>query len=495
MYGIRHAPQRPATENRESMLRLTLPLLLALLAPLHTRLAQSEPAAQSTVAESPAQLRLWFEGDIEPAFTQLSLRASNGARLALGAPHEGGEAGLIVAAVPLRLAPDAYTVGWQTVGRDGHTISGEFGFTVAGADTVTAQRPATIDSSAWGAGAAGRTVAGPPVVHTDLHGASSGAHTPQPFSLRAVRWVELTLLVLALGAIAVLLLVLRTAHGSPAHERFLAAATRRVRMLATGAAALYLVTALGRFALESVQMHGGTAGLSGSGLSQTLNTGWGRAWLIGLLAVAGALVALLLRPRPASPDALHRPTPGSDLALGATALIAAVAPALTGHAAGAEAMMPLAVLSDWLHVVGAAAWMGGVATLALAGAPAALAQPVEDRAPSMAWLVSAFHALAVPAIALVGASGVLSAWLRVGSWEALTRTNYGDLVLFKVYVVAFAALMGAFHWLRVHPRLAAATRGDDREARRMSWTLYVELIAGVLALALTAALVTTPPPR
>lgn len=478
------------------MLRLTLPLLLTLIAPLHTRLARSEPAARSTVTESPRQLRLWFQGDIEAAFTQVALRASNGARLALGAPAEGAEPGLVVVAVPLALAPDAYTVAWQTVGRDGHTISGEFGFAVAGADTTAARPPAVIDSSAWGAGAAGRTVAGAPIVERhDPHGIATGVHESQPMSLRIIRWAELALLVIGLGAVAMLLLVLRTARGSPAHERFLAAATRRVRTLATLATALFLVVTLTRLGLESVAMHGGSEGLTGPGLGQTVVTAWGRGWLVGALAMLAALVALLLRPRPTSPDVLHRPSPGSDLLLGLAGLIAAAGPAMSGHAAGAESLMPLAVLSDWLHVVGAAAWMGGVASLALAGAPAALAQPVDDRAPSMAWLVSAFHALATPAIALVGASGVLSTWLRVGSWAELTRTNYGDLVLFKVFVVAFAALMGAYHWYRVHPRLVAAAAGRDRDARQMSWTLRVELVAGALILALTAALVTTPPPR
>lgn len=478
------------------MLRFSLPLLLAVLPLLHTRLARSEPAAASVLSASPRELRLWFEGGIEPEFTRVTLRASSGARLALGAPREGGEPGLIVVPVPLALAPDEYRVGWYTVGRDGHPVQGEYVFAVGQGAGAAPRATVADDSTAWGAGAAGRTVVGGRIVDP-LNPELAPTESPAQYAagMRPVRWIELVALVAALGAVAMLLLVLRTAPGSPAHERFLVAATRGVRTVAVAASIVYLLAAIARLIFETNAMHAATGPVSAEALGRTLATGWGRAWMIATTAMAALLVSLLLRHRADRSVDLHRPSRGSDLALAVAALVAAIGPALTGHAAGSVAMMPLSVFSDWIHVVGASAWIGGVMALAVAGTPAALAQPQGERVPALAWLVSAFHALAVPAITLVAASGLLSAWLRLGSWQALTRTNYGDLVLFKVYVVAFAALLGAYHWKRVHPRLVAAVAGDDRAARRMHWTLYVELIAGVAVLALTAALVTTPPPQ
>lgn len=476
-----------------------IPLVLALLAPtapFHTQLARSEPASGATVPASPTELRLWFEGGAEPAFTEVALHGSAGARLALGAPAPGPERGLIVVPVPMPLASDTYIVRWQTAGRDGHRIAGEFRFAVAGTDAATTppQAPAAVDSSAWGAGAAGRTVVGPRVIDAgDPPTVPTVGHAGPSAVARIVRWAELAALVVALGGTAMLLLVLRTARGSPAHERFIAEAGRRVRAVTIGAAGGFVLLTMVRFALESDALHRGD-GLTAAALGRTLGTAWGRSWLIGALAMALLSAAALLR-RQRRAEELHHPSRGNDLAMGGAALVAAVGPALTGHAGSAAEMMPFAVLTDWLHVIGASAWIGGVTVLATAGAPAALAQPAGDRAPSLAWLVSAFHALAAPAIMLVGASGVVAGWLRVGTWEALTRTNYGDLLLFKVYVVAFAALMGAYHWYRVHPRLVAATAAQEREARNMGWTLYLELVAGLLVLALTAALVTIAPPR
>lgn len=478
----------------------SLSLLIALLAPsaaFHTRLARSEPVADATLAASPSELRLWFEGGVEAAFTEVALHAASGARLALGAPTAGGEEGLIRVPVPLALPPDTYTVRWQTVGGDGHRIAGEFRFSVAGAAGGSPPPTAAstgVDSSAWGAGTAGRTVVGPRVIDADDPAAMPTAAVATPSAIARIgRWAELAALVIALGGVAMLLLVLRTARGSPAHERFVASATRRVRTIAIAAAAAFVLLTVWRLALESDSLHRG-AGMTVAALGRTLGTAWARAWSIGALAMVVLAAALLRRREADASGALHRPARGNDLVLGIAALVAAVGPALTGHAGNAAAALPFAVLTDWLHVIGAAAWIGGVALLAMAGAPAALVQPEGDRAPSLAWLVSAFHALAVPAIVLVGASGIVSAWLRVGSWDALTHTNYGNLLLFKVYVVAFAALMGAYHWYRVHPRLVAAA-AREREARTMSWTLYLELVAGLVVLALTAALVTIAPPR
>lgn len=480
------------------MLPLTLPLLIGLLVPMHTRLARSEPAAEAVVAAPPRALQLWFEGGVEAAFTQVTLHGSTGARLALGAAEKGAEPGLLVVPVPLRLRPDRYTVSWETVGRDGHVIRGSFRFAVAASDGTVpvADSPAVIDSSAWGAGVAGRTVPGAAVTAAAAEGVrvTSGASGFMR-TKRAVRWLELSALVAALGAAALLLGVLRTSRGGAAHERFIADAVRRVTVMGVIAGALFLVAAVVRFALESQTLHGGTGGLSGEDLARTASTSWGRAWMLSVTAMVAVLLALMHRRRSAGGPAGSRSTAGSDLAIGLAALCAAIGPAMTGHAAGAAALMPLAVLADWLHVAGASAWVGGVAGLALAASPAALAQPRGDRAPALAWLIGAFHAVAVPATALVVLSGFVSGWLRIGSWGELLTSNYGDLLLFKVFLVVLAAMLGAYHWARVRPRLESAAADDDRLARRLKWTLGFEVAVSLLVVGITAALVTTAPPR
>lgn len=481
------------------MLQLALPILLALgvhpVVPLHTRLARSEPASGATVAAPPAELRLWFEGGIEAEFTKVALLAGNGARLALGAPARGSEEGLLVVPVPLVLAPDRYTVTWETVGRDGHPIRGEFGFAVAGEPPRTGAGPAVLDSSAFGAGTAGRNPARTPTADAAPHDASGAvAHHPEayPPGTRPVRWLHLAGLVTAIGAAAMLLLVIPTPEerGRTALDAFLSEAARRVRVVGIVAAIVHLGAAAAWLWLEARMMHG-RADLGAAELGRALGTTWGRGWVAGTVAVAAMLVAFAMRRHG---RAVERRA-GSNLALGAAALVAALGPALTGHAVGAIALMPLAVLADWLHVLAAGIWVGGLAAIVLGAAPAVLAQPATARASAAAWLIGGFHSLAVPGLAAVAASGLLSTWLRVGGWTALTTTSYGGVLLFKLYAVALAAVLGAYHWKRVHPRLGRAAAGDDRETQRLGWTLLLELLVGAVILALTVVLVTMEPPR
>lgn len=481
------------------MLQLPVSLLLAaaLAGPaasgvpaLHTRLARSEPAAGS-VSASPSSLWLWFEGGIEAAFTRIGLRGSNGARFAVGAPAAGAEEGLLIAGVPLALPPDRYTVSWETVGRDGHPIRGEFTFTVAGAAPAAAAPPAVIDSSAFGAGAAGRTPARTPrpsgAPH-DMGGATEHHPVAYPPATRPVRWVHLAGLVASIGAAALLLVVVPPrGEGQAAREAFLGDFGRRVRGIGLAGAALALAAACTWLWLESRMMHGSrTVGIAE--LTRALGTAWGRGWIAGTAGAAAVFLALLVR-------GTGTPVRRATVPLAVAAVVAALGPALTGHAAASIALRPLAVLADWLHVLGAGAWVGGLAAIALAGVPAVRMRPPDERAAAAAWLVTGFHRLAAPGLAIVAASGLISTWLRVGSWSALTTTGYGGVLLFKVFAAGLAALLGAYHWKRVRPRLERAMPGDERNVRQLGWSVLLELVVGAVILALTVVLVTTAPPR
>lgn len=483
------------------MLHLPVSLLLAtaLAGPaasgvpaLHTRLARSEPAAGS-VSASPSSLRLWFEGGIEAAFTRVGLRGSNGARFAVGAPAAGAEEGLLVAGVPLLLPPDRYTVSWETVGRDGHPIRGEFTFTVAGPAPPASAPPAVIDSSAFGAGVAGRTPARMPPASGashDITGATEHHPEAYPPATRPVRWLHLAGLVASIGAAALLLVVVPPGgEGQAMREAFLGDFARRVRMIGLAGAALALAAACTWLWLESRMMHGSrTAGIAE--LTRALGTAWGRGWIVGTVGVAAVFVALLARGAGSGTPARRATIP-----LAVAAVVAALGPALTGHAAASTALRPLAVLADWLHVVGAGAWVGGLAAIALAGVPAVRMRPPDERAAAAAWLVTGFHRLAAPGLAIVAVSGLISMWLRVGSWSALTTTSYGGVLLFKVFAAGLAALLGAYHWKRVRPRLERARQGDERDVRQLGWSVLLELVVGAVILALTVVLVTTAPPR
>ena len=95
----------------------------------HTALHHSEPAANQVVA-APAAVKLWFEGAIEPAFSQIYVEDAQGKAVTdAKAKVEAANSKLLELALPT-LPAGTYTVTWSVVAHDGHRAAGKFSFTV-----------------------------------------------------------------------------------------------------------------------------------------------------------------------------------------------------------------------------------------------------------------------------------------------------------------------------------------------------------------------------
>jgi putative copper export protein len=135
-----------------------------------------------------------------------------------------------------------------------------------------------------------------------------------------------------------------------------------------------------------------------------------------------------------------------------TALVALLAIALqanTGHAAGA-ASHELAVSSMFLHLAGAALWVGGLGTLAVVRVRGGLGRQ------DFAAAVSRYSAIALWCYVAVAVSGVANATIRVDTLAGLT-TDYGILLLTKVALIVVLGVVGFAHRELVVRRLAGPT--------------------------------------
>jgi methionine-rich copper-binding protein CopC len=108
-------------------------LSLATGAEAHARLRSSDPAANSTLRQRPAALRLVFSEPVVAAFSGLRLAD------AAGRPVQAGRSGVdpkdrraLVLPLKAPLAPGQYTVRWHAVTSDTHRVEGGYGFRVAG---------------------------------------------------------------------------------------------------------------------------------------------------------------------------------------------------------------------------------------------------------------------------------------------------------------------------------------------------------------------------
>ena len=90
----------------------------------------SEPRVGHEVDASPANVRIWFDGDVEPLFS--TVRVENGAKQQVDkgdARVDPADGTLLEVSLP-PLRPGPYQVFWSAVARDGHRTEGSFPFSV-----------------------------------------------------------------------------------------------------------------------------------------------------------------------------------------------------------------------------------------------------------------------------------------------------------------------------------------------------------------------------
>lgn len=90
---------------------------------------KQEPGAGATVA-SPAQVRVIFDGPLEPAFSSLTVTDASGKQVNTEkSAVDQNQAALITVPLPT-LGAGRYTVHWVAVASDGHRTHGDYSFDV-----------------------------------------------------------------------------------------------------------------------------------------------------------------------------------------------------------------------------------------------------------------------------------------------------------------------------------------------------------------------------
>jgi putative copper resistance protein D len=157
----------------------------------------------------------------------------------------------------------------------------------------------------------------------------------------------------------------------------------------------------------------------------------------------------------------------------ATAAALAGLLAVVGHAGatpGAIGWVHLA--SDVVHVLAAAAWLGGLPALALMLASAT---------PNASAATRRFSILGMVSVAALLASGLINSWQLLGGPGDLLAAAYGQVLLAKI--ILFAAMVGvaAVNRIWLTPRLPAARRALLRNSLiETGFGFAVLLLAGAL---------------
>jgi copper resistance protein C len=96
----------------------------------HAFLDHAMPAVGSAIHGSPAQVRLWFTQELEPAFSTVQVQDRNGKRVDKQDKHvDPANPTLLQVTLP-QLAPGRYRVMWRVLSVDTHVTEGDFTFDV-----------------------------------------------------------------------------------------------------------------------------------------------------------------------------------------------------------------------------------------------------------------------------------------------------------------------------------------------------------------------------
>ncbi len=246
----------------------------------------------------------------------------------------------------------------------------------------------------------------------------------------------------------------------------------------------------------------GAFGRLNSAVLTVQTTRYGFAWLLKIaatLVLIGLMVAALRMQR----------RNGSwvwEIAQAAASLLF-LAEALGSHGAAASESgltgnLPIPIISYWLHLVTAGAWMGGVIYMALALFPAFRIAGLsrEDRRAFLGRSIPRFTRLAIVSVVVLGITGTYNLVIHSVDIGLILSTAYGQLVALKVVAYSLLVAIGAINVRRITPLLrtkGSALKegtGEVGPAASLGRNVRIEMTLGVAALIFAGGLTLLPPP-
>ena len=479
--------------------------IFALSAPVsfgHAKLLRSQPAANATLKQAPRTVELWFSEELESSFSTIVVRDQNGKQFDKNNARVGEDGKKLEIDLD-DLASGTYTVEWKALSTDQHTMKGKFGFTVAREQAAAS----TSFSTPSGAGASTEKPQPEPSIATPT---VSESQSGTDWTMSLVRWLEYLAMMTLFGGFAFRLLVLRPSLGNAAAlddeqtEAALVTSRRRFVQLSWVSIVLLALATVAALVLQTAAVLEVSVGQSfaASRLSQVIRrTSYGGPWLLQvgtLVALAVIVFVISRRTRDKSSGAAR--TTLLWIGLSVTALMF-LSPSLTGHAAAAAKEWPLAIFSDWLHLVTAGFWLGGLFHFVFAMIAATSHLDGRQRLSVVHNAIPLFTRLAIVSTVLIAITGLYNSWIHIDRFSALWTTPYGKTLSIKVLLFIPMIALGGWNTFIIHRRARHFIESDnetldhlklDRAFRR---SLTIEAALGVAVLLAAAVLVFQQPAR
>jgi copper transport protein len=390
---------------------------------------------------------MWFSEDLNPAFTTAVVINGERARVDNHDAHvSSNDTKEMDLTLKQNLPPAVYIVVYRTQSAvDGHILQGSFIFSVARPDgTVPTLSPGTNP---------GQNLLG----GTTTTGSSTGQlDGPTLFSLVMITLVELGA-VFWVGAQCWANFVLSLSAEQHIEERPIneRVQQRFQRRFSLPTLLILFLANIGVLVGQALNLTGGDwVGAFSPQLLAGLASGgrFGTYWLLRELVIVIAIIlSLSMLWRKQRPPLVNRLLPLANLFLG---LVLFIAITMSGHAAAASSnVLIYSIVVDWLHLVAAALWVGGMMYIATIFLPVLGKYSLVERTRSLLTVIPYFSPLAVAGVLLMAITGPFSATFRLSSWDQFLTTAYGRTLIVKILLVGGLLLTSAIHVGLLRPRL------------------------------------------
>jgi len=448
----------------------------------HANLLESTPSPGQVLQAAPEEIALSFSEPVDASFGAIRVYDSDSNRLDAGDVKTRNN----LVTLPLREVPDgSYVVTYRVTSRDSHPVTGAFAFQVGNAGNASSPRTQALAQELLSGEKGDRAVGA-------VYGISRG---------------------LLFGGIA--LMIGCAAFGLIVWPRARAATINR-RLVWFGWASTALASAIGVLVYGPYAAGAGLADFFRSSLiEETLDTRYGQMGVarLVLLLLGFPILRMVLARDGDEPRPLSRAWLG---AAGVFGVVVAATPGLAGHATSGD-LVELAVVTDTIHVLAMAFWLGGLATLAT------VLLRTQPKVAEIEQPVARWSRLALWCVVAIVTTGTFQAWRQVGNLTALRSTEYGRMLIIKIVLFAGLMMLAVFsresvRYLWPEPaakpgkRLPVVAGGADDhpapkltnaeqaeyeawEYRRLRSSVWAEVLVAIFVISVTALLVNAPPAK
>ncbi|MEI4789673.1 copper resistance CopC/CopD family protein [Bacillus sp. FJAT-53060] len=404
----------------------------------HAYVVSSNPAANEELDKQPPSVSITFSEGIESGFHAIKVLNAKGDRVDKGDTVIKDQK-IMEAALKKDLPKGIYTIQWNAVSADGHSVSGMIPFSIGKADggfdqldqgqsNESINMASTIDKAFL-------YTSFSLFLGTILFGLFWFQAAIKTALAKRMKWL-LTLSLIMMGGALVLQLPIQTkSAANVSYWKAFEPSLLKETILSTSGGSLWMML-MASFVVLTIWTI--------VAMKKRNFTSF-RVWMFPLLIFT---VLLWLK-------------------------------AQIGHPAATDNKI-LTTSLDFIHLVSASIWVGGLTSIVLL---LLKKLPNEDQ-PLLRKTLTAFHPWALLSVGLIMFSGFVNAIFILQSFDALFQSVYGRTLLIKIGLFIIMGLLGLVHYLML--------RWEKKHNRNVS--LRVEWIIGIAILLLTAVFTNIPSP-